>query len=430
MHKFQFVRTIAISSTLLMAISPSVLAQPSATAFVRRQANRAKAKPQRFEDIPVVEIASLPSEIQQPSPRPPQTVMASMPIELDEYTTITKYTNITDETRGDGPIEAAPNQPASTNKVSVSTDPVSPDSDSTASVSNDSVSPGADPSSDRRLWWQDYIANSILGRETVPISSNTLAIETLQHSPQVTVLAARPQAARTAILEETARFDWSAFVESRWRDISEPTGSTLTTGAANVFRDHQFTNEAGLRKTNRLGGELSVGQLFGLQRTNSQFFFPTDQGSSTFTIDYSQPLLRGAGRFVNESTIVLARLASDSEDLNFVAQIQDFLTDVNTNYWELYFNRAALLIERRLYNRALSTIDLLKKRENVDASKEMINRARSSLALRKTRLIEARRRLLDQQTLLRNIVNSPALDQPSTREFLPMDSPKVKMRIQ
>ncbi len=275
------------------------------------------------------------------------------------------------------------------------------------------------------LWWKSFLKDSILSRETVPISSNSLAIETLKHSPQVSVLAARPQAAKTAIVEQTALFDWSAFVESRWRDSTEPIGSSLTTGGPNIYRDHQFTNEAGLRKTNRLGGQLSVGQQFGLQRSNSQFFSPTDQGTSTLTIDYSQPLLRGAGRMINESTIVLAQLASDSADMEFVARVQDFLTEVNRNYWELYFARAALLIERRLYNRAGKTIDILRKREKVDASKEMIARAESSLATRKTRLIEARRRVLDQQTLLRNIVNSPALDLPSRREFLPTDAPRI-----
>lgn len=276
-----------------------------------------------------------------------------------------------------------------------------------------------------QFWWKPLVADSILGRPLVPISSNSLAIETLANSPQVQVLAARPQAAKTMIVEELAQFDWSAFVESRWRDTTEPTGSTLITGANNVFRNHQFTNQAGVRKNTRHGGQLSVGQLFGLENSNSQFFSPQDQGESTFTIDYSQPLLRGAGRFVNESNVVLARLANSASEFEFVGQVQAFLMEVNERYWQLYMLRASLLIERRLYHRAQQTIDLLKKREKVDASKEMIARAESSLATRKTRLVEARRQLLDQQTLLRNLVNSVNLDEPSRREFLPTDVPSI-----
>ena len=277
-----------------------------------------------------------------------------------------------------------------------------------------------------QFWWTNYVRNSILRRPTVSLTTNSLVLDTLVHAPQVSVLAARPQAAKTAIVEESARFDWSAFVESQWRDITEPIGNSLTTGGPDLFRNHQFTNEAGLRKVNRFGGELSVGQLFGIERSNSRFFVPIDQGGATLTIDYSQPLLQGAGRFVNESPVVLASLASDVADMEFVAQIQDYLTEVNRIYWELYFARANLLIERQLYHRAVETLATLEKRENVDASKEMILRAKTSLAVRKTRLVEARRRLLDQQTLLRNVVNSPELDSSFTSEFLPLESPATQ----
>jgi len=283
------------------------------------------------------------------------------------------------------------------------------------------------PDRDRNssFWWNRYLAGSILGRETVPMSSNSLAVDTLRYSPTVELLAARPQAVRTSVTEEAARFDWSVFIESRWQDTTEPIGSSLTTGGPSIYRNHNLTNEAGLRKTNRLGGELSVGQLFGHQRSNSQFFVPQNQGATNLTIDYTQPLLRGAGRQVNESTIVLASLASDSADMEFVSQIQDTLADVNAGYWQLYLARATLLIERRLYHRATESLSVLQKREKVDASKEMISRAKLALASRKTRLINARRAVLDQQTYLRTVVNSPSLDNPSFHEFVPMELPAI-----
>ena len=284
------------------------------------------------------------------------------------------------------------------------------------------------PELDRKssFWWNQYLAGSILGRETIPISSNSLAVETLQHSPTVELLAARPHAVRTTITEEAARFDWSVFIESRWRDTTEPIGSSLTTGGpGNVFRNDNLTNEVGVRKTTRFGGDLRVGQLFSHERSNSQFFIPQDQGATTLTIDYTQPLLRGAGRQVNESTIVLASLASDSADMEFVGQIQDTLADVSASYWQLYLARATLLIERRLYHRATKTLSILKKREKVDASKELISRANLALASRKSRLINARRAVLDQQTLLRTTVNSPNVDNPSHNEFVPMELPAI-----
>lgn len=276
------------------------------------------------------------------------------------------------------------------------------------------------------FWWREFVLDTILSRETVPISPGELAIKTLQHSPTVTLLAARPQAVRTTVIEEAARFDWNMFVESRWRDTTEPIGSSLTTGGPNVYRNHELTNEAGVNRTNRMGGELSIGQRFGNEQSNSQFFLPPNQGATTLTIDYSQPLLQGAGRAINESNIVLATLASDSADMEFVSQVQDLLTDVNRGYWQLYLSRATLLIERRLYHRATKTLDILRKRESVDASKEMISRAELAIASRKARLITARRVLLDQQSFLRNVVNSPDLDRPEFNEFVPTGMPVVE----
>ena len=55
-------------------------------------------------------------------------------------------------------------------------------------------------------------------------------------------------------MEADAQFDWTGFMETRWDDISEPVGNTLTTGGPTRFNDHRWDYEAGVRP-----GRIGVG---------------------------------------------------------------------------------------------------------------------------------------------------------------------------
>ena len=56
-------------------------------------------------------------------------------------------------------------------------------------------------------------------------------------------------------------------------------------------------------------------------------------------MSYDQPLLRGAGRLVNESQIVLAQIDARASERQLMADLQDYLIQVIQAYWELYLQR-------------------------------------------------------------------------------------------
>ena len=49
-----------------------------------------------------------------------------------------------------------------------------------------------------------------------------------------------------------------------------------------------------------------------------------------------QPLLRGRGTFINRMPIVISRINTDQEIANLEAQLQNFVTNVEIRYWDLY----------------------------------------------------------------------------------------------
>jgi len=50
--------------------------------------------------------------------------------------------------------------------------------------------------------------------------------QSLAYSPDLQVFDVQPQIERTEITRQQAPFDWTAFLESAWRDTSDPIGNT------------------------------------------------------------------------------------------------------------------------------------------------------------------------------------------------------------
>lgn len=115
-----------------------------------------------------------------------------------------------------------------------------------------------------RGWWNQMVQSS-LRREatTIPLTLEGAIIRALAHSKQIKVFSETPLVRQTSIVEADAAFDWSAFLDSRWDDTSDPVGNSLTAGPGITrFRDHNLSLSAGARKKNFLwrqpGGRSAI----------------------------------------------------------------------------------------------------------------------------------------------------------------------------
>lgn len=273
-------------------------------------------------------------------------------------------------------------------------------------------------------WWRTGVA-SPRHTDTMALSVNvqTLIYEALQHSPFIRAASDSPLIRETGIVEAQADFDVTAFMESKFDDISEPVGNLLETGGPDRFRDHNWTYSAGVRKRMSAGGNLEIAQQFGYQDNNSNFFVPTQQGRGRLTLNYTQPLLNGYGQAINSRLIVLAELETGIAWDQFAGQLQNHLLEVTRSYWELYMWRATLLQKKRHLARAEEILNELEVRKEIDALESQIVRARAAVATRSAELARAETAIRNAETRIRTLVNAPRLRDVSRPELIPVEPP-------
>ena len=274
-------------------------------------------------------------------------------------------------------------------------------------------------------WWDELMQQAAgLAQTPAQIHVDALIQSALTHSPHVQVAATLPHIKRTFIAEEDAAFDWTAFLENRFDDLNDPIGNTLTTGNNDDrFKQREWYNESGLRRRNREGGQFEITQRYGLLRNNSRFLVPPNQGNSRLELNYTQPLLNGRGRFVNQSLTMLAQIDYGSASDEFVVQLQDHLLLVTEAYWELYRARANYFQRKRLLESAEAILANLSGRADVDALDRQVLRAKAAVANRKSEIARAMTSIRNAESQLRLLVNDPSMLNSSCMEFLPGDVP-------
>ena len=270
------------------------------------------------------------------------------------------------------------------------------------------------------LWWNQYIhVKQFPDRVAQRIDLNTAIFMALQTAPQIQVINTEPQIQQTFVNESVGEFDWTTFVETRWNELSQPVDSSLTATGVNRFEEQEWEFEGGVRRRLRSGGDIRVGQNFGTRDNNSTFLTPPDQGTSRLVLDYRQPLLRGAGRQIGESQIVIANFDLQAAENNAFSEMQDYLVDVVDTYWALYEARVQLIQLRRSFDRANELWQQLKSREDVDVTKDQLIRAEAAATARWSAVIEANYNILNVQDRLINLLSGPESREADQIELMP-----------
>ena len=274
-------------------------------------------------------------------------------------------------------------------------------------------------------WWAPLVTQPMRNTsQPLQLGLDEVLMRTLQYSYQVKVFSELPQIRKTAIIEADAAFDWTSYLETRWDDLNDPVGSSLTVGGTDDrFDNEQWTGRGGARRRNRVGGQFDISQGFGHQRTNSTFFIPNPQGTARLILGYTQPLAQGRGRLYNESLIYLAQLDKNIADDEFRRQLQGHLLEVTRAYWSLYLERGVLFQKMNSYKRANEIYEILRKRSEIDAQQSQIISARAAVTTRYSELIRARMAVKNAESRLRALVNDRAFGAFEQVELIPMDAP-------
>ena len=272
-------------------------------------------------------------------------------------------------------------------------------------------------------WWDAIIAQQFWpDRQAQFASIDSVVFMALQNSAQIQILNDRPHMEETFVQQREADFDWSAFVDASWSSVNEPVRSELQTGSrTGRFEQDKLSVSSGLQKRLDRGGELRVGSSIGTVDNNSIFLAPPDQGTSTFSLDYRQPLLRGRGREISKSQIVLARLNVEASKHSVKQQMQEYLVEVVTAYWDLYRARGVLSQRHRNYMRATEIVGRLSARPSRAAGVQL-QRAQATAGARHSEVIDAEYIVADAQERLMNLTHGDHLVNSNDIEIIPTDA--------
>lgn len=289
--------------------------------------------------------------------------------------------------------------------------------------------PAHQVSAERRLadisaWWEHHVSQPHQqGANTISVSANELVAQALAQSDHVRAVSQGPIIEQENIVRAIADFDPAVFFETRWDDLNNPVGNTLTTGGPNRYIDRHLFNKGGMRQRTRLGGVVELAQEVGLQDTNSLFFVPDQQAQTRTVLSFNQPLLRKAGREYNESGILLAEIQTNIAEHELSRELQDHAFQVIQAYWDLYLQRSLFLQRKRAHEQAVRIHDELKGREALDSLRSQIARARAAVAIRRANVQRAMLATRSAQARIISLTNNQLWQHGAAIELTPVEAP-------
>jgi outer membrane protein TolC len=278
--------------------------------------------------------------------------------------------------------------------------------------------------------------------KAVQFSLTDLRIKALQNNLRIKVAKVEPEIAANDVRFEDAMFDQIFYVYAQYQETDNPSRSSDSVGfsSTNPALDQQIVKldvleqqkrileaETGIRVPLRTGGTVTLSTPLANNRTsrnNSQF--DSNQYESALRFSFSQPLLRNAGRDVNEASIRIAEFEQQAASLNARLQSIRIIAMVDKAYWQLYESWGELDVRRQQYEYAQQNLTMVVTRvqEGITASVE-INRAQIGVADRLEALIIAETNLKLANRQLQFLLNDISDDASLESILLPVTLPNL-----
>ncbi len=205
-------------------------------------------------------------------------------------------------------------------------------------------------------------------------------------------------------------------LQAGYNDSKTLSPNRVVTGGESVGIQRSTTYNAGVNQLIPTGG--TVGAAFD-NNWNHQNFGINNYFNSDVTLTFTQPLLKNFGRENTEINISVARFNREGALEQFKSKLLDIVSQVKSQYYQLYSLRENLEVKRASLN--LAETILTNTRAQVKAgvlpSMEITN-AEFGVATQQKGLIDAERAVKDQVDALRVL-----LQLPEVTEILPTDTP-------
>lgn len=162
-----------------------------------------------------------------------------------------------------------------------------------------------------------------------------------------------------------------------------------------------------------LGGKVKTGTSYELALSSSKtevsqtpFLLLNPYYKTNLDLTLTQPILKGFGRGVQESAIVVARKNLEIAGLRTEHRVMEIMADTVGAYWELYFARGDLEVAELSLDLAEKTLrEVQAKIDAGSLAPVEIYSAEAEVAIREENLLKARKAVSDAEDALKAVLN-------------------------
>jgi outer membrane protein len=271
-------------------------------------------------------------------------------------------------------------------------------------------------------------ANNSLDKTKVtnhtPLGITDIRKKSLENNLQIKALLIDPKIAEQQVRKEQAKFDKTLFLYAKYaeKNLPEQSGDNLVLKSLDANLDKKIIKistinqekrvtelEAGMKIPLSTGGSVTV--AIPNENVVSRSAFNSDESRSALRFSFSQPLLRNAGKKVNEASILIAQADQRSTSARSKLLALRILATTDKAYWRLYEAWSVLDIRQQQYDYANRNLNMVKQRVNAGISAAIeINRAEIGVADRLEALIVANTQRVLAERQLKFYLNE--LDEP------------------
>ncbi|MGB7343873.1 MAG: TolC family protein [Pirellulaceae bacterium] len=235
----------------------------------------------------------------------------------------------------------------------------------------------------------------------------------------------------TTIDQQRARFDPNLRLNNTWNQNESPNGGfdpldpTQAIIAGN--QNEGYALDLGLSKRNLVGGTANFGVNSNTNRITPGVV-PLNPADRTATeLSYTQPLMQGAGRGVNQAPIVLARIETERSYFQYKNAIQSSVQGVIEAYWTLVFAKTDLWTRQKQLEQAEFAFERTQSRVDVrDANAGELAQTQVALENFRATLLASEANVLQRQAALLNMMGLPPYEAERTIPVSPMLDVRVE----
>jgi outer membrane protein TolC len=208
-------------------------------------------------------------------------------------------------------------------------------------------------------------------------------------------------------------------------NVNAPTSQLQLSQGGGGVTNRVFTYNAGLTKNFTFGGGAASATFNNSrQATNSNNAFYNPQFASTWTFNYTQPLLRDFRIDSQRRQLIVSQVNREISDVQLRASMTNLVSNVRNAYWDYVFTTQAVEVARQSYDLATKLVQDNQTRVEVGTMAPIdVVQAQAEQATRRQGLVAAENAKRVAELALKRLVVSGTEDPNWAATLDPVDRP-------